>query len=233
MTRRQRKETGKRAPDAGRRAAGRLRGFLGMVAAIAAPPLLFYLLRHAGLSIYVSLVVVAVATGLPALGSLARRGPKKHVIATYFSLASVAAVVLAFVPGSPQFLLARDALITAGTGIWFISTLRGARPLVYTLTKPVLEARFHWPGGWETHWEQAPRFRRMWRISTIMWGCGFLLDAVLRVVLAYSLEPDAVPAATTAMYLATNLVLILLSNVFYISSGMLNPRSILFAPADG
>ncbi|RAX50182.1 hypothetical protein DQ353_06725 [Arthrobacter sp. AQ5-05] len=140
---------------------------------------------------------------------------------------------MAFVPGSPQFLLARDAPITAGTGIWFISTLRGARPLVQTLAKPLIEGPFHWPGGWEAHWEQAPRFRRMWRISSIMWGCGFLLDAVLRVILAYSLEPDPVPAVTTAMHLATNLVLILLSNAFHIASGMPNPRCILFAPADG
>ena len=73
----------------------------------------------------------------------------------------------------------------------------------------------------------------MWRISTIMWGCGFLVDAVLRVILAYSLEPDSVPAVTTAMYLATNLVLIILGNAHYIASGMPNPRSALFAPAGG
>lgn len=201
-----------------------------MLAAIGLPPLLFYLLRHFGLSIYLSLVVVAVATAIPALYALLRPGRSRHVMTTYISLSSVAAVALAFIPGSPQFLLARDALITAGLGIWFISTIGTKRPLAYTLTKPVLEGRFHWPGDWETHWRTAPRFRRMWRVSTIGWGCGFLLDAGLRVVLAYSLEPDAVPAATTIMYLATNLFLMIASNAYYIASGMFNPRSALFTP---
>lgn len=201
-----------------------------MLAAIGLPPLLFYLLRHFGLSIYLSLVVVAVATAIPALYALLRPGRTRHVMTTYISLSSVAAVALAFIPGSPQFLLARDALITAGLGIWFISTIGTKRPLAYTLTKPVLEGRFHWPGDWETHWRTAWRFRRMWRVSTIGWGCGFLLDAGLRVVLAYSLEPDAVPAATTIMYLATNMFLMIASNAYYIASGMFNPRSALFTP---
>ncbi|MDO5745023.1 MAG: VC0807 family protein [Micrococcaceae bacterium] len=212
---------------------GLVRGTLGMILALGAPPLLFYLLRFFGASVYLALVVVAVSTGLPALYSLLRAGSHRHPITTYFSLASVAAVALAFIPGSPQFLLARDALITAGTGLWFISTLRASRPIVYTLTKPLLEGRLRWPGGWEKHWESAPRFRRMWRVSTILWGSGFLLDALLRVALAYSLKPDAVPAATTAMYLGTTAVLMVLSNAYYIASGMLNPRSRLFAPSPG
>ena len=103
------------------------------------------MLRHFGASIYLSLVVVA---GVPAVFSLLRPGPRKHVPTTYFSLASVAAVMLAFIPGNPQFLLARDALITAGTGIRFISTTRRSCPLVHTLTKPLIEGRFHWPGQW-------------------------------------------------------------------------------------
>lgn len=212
---------------------GLVRGTLSLILAMGAPPLLFYLLRLFGASVYLALVVVALATGLPALYSLLRAGSRRRAITTYFSMASVAAVALAFIPGSPQFLLARDALITAGTGIWFLLTLRASRPIVYTLTKPLLEGRFRWPGGWERHWEHAPRFRRMWRISTVLWGSGFLLDALLRVGLAYSLAPDEVPAATTAMYLATSAVLMVLSNAYYIASGMLNPRSILFAPSPG
>lgn len=204
-----------------------------MLAAIGLPPLLFYLLRHFGFSLYASLVVVAVSTGAPALYSLLRPGGNRHVMTTYFSFASLAAVALAFIPGSPQFLLARDALITAGLGLWFFSTIGTKRPLAYTLTKPVLEGRFHWPGNWETHWHAAPRFRRMWRVSTVGWGCGFLLDAVLRVLLAYNLEPDAVPAATTIMYLSTNLFLMIASNIYYIASGMFNPRSALFSASTG
>lgn len=203
---------------------------LGLVAAIAFPPALYYVLRRLGMPIYPALVVVAVATGLPALRSLLRRRPGTSVITTFFSLASLAGVLLAFIPGSPQFLMARDAVITAATGTWFIFSLRSARPLVYTFSRPLLEGRLRWPGAWESLWESAPRFRRMWKLTTLVWGIGFFIDAALRVHFAYTLPADAVPAATTAMYLITNAILIVLSNIFYVASGVFNPSSKLFAP---
>ena len=195
--------------------------------------MLYYVLRAFGLSIYLSLVIVAVATGVPAAVSLIRRRTGASIVTTYFSLVSLAATLLAFIPGSPQFLMARDAAITAGTGALFIYSLRNERPIVYILTKTLLEGRLHWPGNWEKHWDTAPRFRRMWRISTVLWGLGFFLDAGLRVFFAYTINPDIVPALTTAMYLGTNVALIIISNVFYISSGIFNPHSALFATDNG
>lgn len=206
---------------------------LWLVAAIALPPALYYVLRAWGVEIYPALVVVALASGAPAIYSLIRRPRGSSMITTYFSLVSLAAVLLAFIPGSPQFLMARDSIITASTGCWFLYSLRSDRPLVYVLTRPLIEGRMHWPGGWEKHWAAAPRFRRMWRISTLAWGLGFFVDAALRVYFAYNLAPDAVPAVTTAMYLGTNAVLIVGSNVFYIASGIFNPHSRLFASAHG
>ena len=206
---------------------------LYFLAAIALPPVLYYLLRSCGVSIYLSLVIVAAATGAPAIVSLVRRRPGASIVTTYFSLVSLAATSLAFIPGSPQFLMARDAAITAGTGAWFVYSIRTERPVVYTLTRPLLEGRMTWPGDWEKHWEAAPRFRRMWRTSTLLWGLGLILDAVLRVYYAYTINPDLVPALTTAMYLGTNLALIVISNVYYIVSGMFNPHSALFATESG
>ncbi|WP_146111885.1 VC0807 family protein [Arthrobacter sp. MYb227] len=203
------------------------------LAAIALPPALYYVLRAFGLSIYLSLVIVAVATGVPAIWSLVRRRTGASIITTYFSLVSLAATLLAFIPGSPQFLMARDAAITAGTGAWFIYSIRTERPIVYTFTRPLIEGRMHWPGNWEVHWKAAPRFRRMWRISTVVWGLGFFLDAGLRSFFAYTINPDIVPALTTAMYLGTNIALIIISNIFYISSGIFNPHSALFATESG
>lgn len=190
------------------------------------------MLRAFGLSIYLSLVLVAVATGIPAIISIVRHRPGAPILTTYFSLVSLAATLLAFVPGSPQFLMARDAVITAGTGVWFIYSMRAPRPIVYVLTRPLLEGRMHWPSQWEALWERASRFRRMWRVSTFLWGLGFLLDAALRVYFAYTIAPDLVPALTTAMYIGTNIILIIVSNVFYIASGVFNRNSPLYAPAD-
>lgn len=118
--------------------------------------MLYYVLRAFGLSIYLSLVIVAITTGVPALVSLVRRRAGTSIVTTYFSLVSLAATLLAFIPGSPQFLMARDAAITAGTGAWFIYSIRAERPTVYTLTRPLIEGRMTWPVDWEKTLERRP-----------------------------------------------------------------------------
>src|SRR5665811_765994 len=86
------------------------------------------------------------------------------------------------VPAGP----ARGALLTGVTGLWFIASLWGRRPLAYLFSQPLLEGRFRWPRDWDGLWDRSPRFRRMWRNSSLLWGIGTLIDAALRVVMAYT-----------------------------------------------
>lgn len=48
-----------------------------------------------------------------------------------------------------------------------------------------------------------------------MWGIATLIDAVLRVVLAYTLPVQTVPAFSTAMFIGTWLVMQVVTNVYY------------------
>jgi hypothetical protein len=127
--------------------------------------------------------------------------------------------------------LARDAVLTGVTGIWFIASLWARRPLAYVFTKPLLEGRLRWPRNWDALWQASPRFRRMWRISSLLYGIGTLLDALLRVMLAYTLPADTVPALSTALYAVTTLVLIVVTNLVYIYFGVHDRRSKLYAEA--
>ncbi|WP_405138910.1 hypothetical protein [Nocardia sp. NBC_01388] len=49
---------------------------------------------------------------------------------------------------------------------------------------------------WEDRWHAEAGFRRHIRVLTAVWGAGFALDAVVRVVLAQTLPIDAVPLVT-------------------------------------
>ncbi|CAM5732362.1 hypothetical protein STENM223S_10746 [Streptomyces tendae] len=40
----------------------------------------------------------------------------------------------------------------------------------------------------------------MWRRLTVLWGVGLLCDALLRVVMAYTLPVDTVPALDGVLY---------------------------------
>ena len=73
------------------------------------------------------------------------------------------------------------------------------------VSRPLLEGRriFDLPGrarirpastSWDEMWERVPRFRRIWRVCTVIWGSAILADAVVRVVMAYTLPIGLVPA---------------------------------------
>ena len=59
----------------------------------------------------------------------------------------------------------------------------------------------------------------MWRVASVAWGIGTLLDAVLRWVMAYRLPIDVVPALSIALYAVTTIVLFIGTNVYYVLSG--------------
>ena len=203
---------------------------------LALPSVTFYLLRFAGVGVYLALVVSTLVSAVPALVDLGR-GQRPSGLSTYVTAMTLGGLVVTLVPGSTRFLLARESIMTGVTGVWFLVSgcARAARPLAYQFTRPLVEGRWHWPGHWEELWEVSPRFRRMWRVSSVLFGVGLLLDATLRVVLAYTVRPDLVPALGLALYVVTLIVLNVVVNVYYVRSGVFDPRSPLrrgAVPAD-
>ena len=48
----------------------------------------------------------------------------------------------------------------------------------------------------------------MWQVTTLIWGAAFLLDAALRVVIAYAFPVNDVPALVGALWLVTFVIVI-------------------------
>lgn len=194
------------------------------VIGIAGSTALYYLLRHLGVSVYVALVVGAVLSLVPAVVSLLR-GVRPSGLEAFFTVLLFASFAISLLPGDERFLLAKDALVTGGVGFWFLASLRWAdRPLAYQFAKPMIEGRGGWVGDWERRWAEDAWFRRMWRTSSAWWAGGTLLDAVARVVLAYSLPADAVPGLNLAMYVVTVVVLNVVTTVVYVRAGAIRGR---------
>lgn len=182
------------------------------------PVAFFYVLRAAGVSAYLALLAGALASLVSATTTLVRER-RVNGVAAYMTTMLVLSTLVSLIAGSPRFLLARDAWLTGLTGIWFIASCWAPRPLAYHFARAVGEGRFGWPPDWEARWERAPRFRRMWRVASVAWGIGTLLDAVLRWVMAYTLPIDMVPALSIALYAVTTIVLFVATNVYYVLSG--------------
>lgn len=203
-----------------------------MVFDLIVPLALFYGLRGAGVGIYLALLAGALASGVTAVVVVATQR-RLDAVAIFVLTTMLLSVGVSLLTGSTRFLLAKEGWLTAVTGLWFLGTLWARRPLAFQFSRPLLEGRLGWPPDWDALWERAPRFRRMWRISTALWGAGTLLDSAARVAMAYTLPVDLVPALSSAMYAITSVVLIGVTNVYYRAAGVYVPDSPLYRAGPG
>ena len=223
-------QTAETAPVDPARRAGTGRAAVRLVVDFGLPVAIYYAARAAGVPVFAALLVGAVVSSVTAAVPLIRHH-RWDGMALYMAVLMLGGVAVSLVAGSTQFLLAREALLTGVTGLWFIASVWSHRPLAYLFSQPLLEGRFRWPQDWDELWDRSPRFRRMWRVSSTLWGIGTLLDAVLRVVMAYTLEADLVPALGTALYAGTSVVLIAITSTYYAVSGIYRPSSALYSPS--
>lgn len=174
----------------------------------------YYVLRWFGVGVYASLLIStlfsAVTTAVPLI-----RNRRVDGLSLYMTTMLAASVVVSFLAGSPRFLMAKDAWLTGMGGVWFLGSMWTRRPLAYLFTRPLLEGRLGWPGGWEDLWERVPRFRRIWQVSSVLWGIGTLMDAAGRAVMAYTLPVDLVPILSGGLYVVTTVVLVVVTNVYF------------------
>lgn len=178
----------------------------------------FYVLRAIGLEPVLALILA----GVPTAGAIAYRAVRRRkadALGMFVLTILAGSVALTFVTGSPRFLLAKEGWFTGVIGAGFLVTLWFARPLAFTLARGMLR---HSPLGttlrvdtWDEHWEHDSRFRRTWRVATALWGVGLIADAGARVVMAYTLPVDTVPALGGALWAATFIALQVIQHVYF------------------
>jgi hypothetical protein len=206
---------------------------LTLVVDLILPTAAYYVARSAGLSIYLALISSA---AIPVAVLLVRLLRERHLdgLAAYVLATVLLGLAVSFIGGSPRFLLAKDGWLTGVAGLAFLASIRVGRPLAYLFSRPLLEGRGRLlprlpDASWETLWTQTPGFRRAWRVSSAIWGVGLLADAVARVVMAYTLPPDSVPALGGLLYGGTTALILLVTNVYYARIGLFDGRSRLYA----
>ncbi len=187
---------------------------------IGAPIALYYILHGAGVSNIVALSAGAVIPACSAaVGAIT--GRRVDAVAMLVLAGFLVSIAASLVTHNARFLLAKDGLMTAVWGLWFFASLRAHRPAAYEFARPLMEGRK--PFGvcsWEAVWIKQPQFRRIWRVSTAVWGIALLVDAVIRVVMSYSLPVHTVPALGGVLWPVTFLVSQIVTNVYYHRAGL-------------
>ncbi|HEY3479216.1 MAG TPA: VC0807 family protein [Streptomyces sp.] len=153
-----------------------------------------YFLLHGvfGLSAFWSLTLAGAATGVHALAGTIRRRRVDALGMLIFLEMGLSALLL-FVTDDPRIVLVKPAFYLAVAAVYALVTCFAGRPLVLATGTPYApRGDAGLAAAYERAWVESDRFRRTVRVVTAGWAGAFALDAVLRVVVVYSLPPERV-----------------------------------------
>ncbi|HEY4383889.1 MAG TPA: VC0807 family protein [Ktedonobacteraceae bacterium] len=172
-----------------------MRGLLVSIGLNVAVPLLLYSLSKRYIS-QSEVVALSISSIFPLITSIYGiiRHRQLDIIATVFLLGVIAGLLGTLVDGNVKILLIRESFFTGAFGLVCFVSLLFRRPLMYYVgmqmmadNDPVKKARFarqaEYPYGLFVH-----------RLITTVWGCAFVGEFVIRVVLVYTLSTVAVLA---------------------------------------
>ncbi|NUP67059.1 MAG: hypothetical protein HOW71_33340 [Nonomuraea sp.] len=188
---------------------------INLIVNVAAPLAVFYGLRAAGAGQWPALALGVLPPGIRAVWTVATR--RRIDALALFTLSFLAlSVAVSFLTGSARFLLAKDGWMTAVGGLWILATLPRT-PFYFQVIRAVTTGATRERA--EIEWRRSPPFRHMLRVATAIWGIGLVLDAGVRVVLAYRLPVDRVPLISGLQYVAVFAALEVSSQIYLRRAG--------------
>lgn len=174
----------------------------------------YFVAHWLGADDYVALLagsVVALARVL----YVAARSRKFDIFAAVMLGVFLVGLGLSFLTGDAKFLLIKESFATGIAGLAFIVSCFVGRPLIYHAALRMQEGDPARAAEFERKWSDLPEFRHNFRIMSTVWGAGLLFDAVARIPLVLTLSTSAAVGASTALFIAT-MVLLSLWNVRFV-----------------
>jgi hypothetical protein len=153
-------------------------------------------LRSAGLTAVTALPLSGV---FPALGVAigAARHHRIDVVGALVLAGILVGTILGLVSHSARLVLAEGSVPTAVFGVACLVSLRARRPLMFSFalefTGPDTAAGREMTRLWPYE-----GYRRVFRVITVVWGIGFLLEAAARIVIAYNTSTGTALASSKA-----------------------------------
>ncbi len=149
------------------------------------PLIVIQVLLHLGAT---PLIALAAATVFP-LGEMVYEAvhvKRIGLIAIVSLVGLVAGFGLSFATGNAIFALLKDSLLTGVFGLLFLGSLLTSRPLIYRLNLDLAGTDITARAAAEALWER-PAAQHAFRLITLVWGLGLLLEAAARVVAVLTL----------------------------------------------
>lgn len=192
---------------------------LFILASLILPLMVYYGLRSLGFNPFNSLIIGAAPIVLFQLFQIIRKG-KITLTGTLILFILAISIALTYISGDERFMLAKAGFFTLVISAFFFGSLLLKKPLVYLIAVFLLKRMQIQESHLDVLWEQQAGYRRTWKLSTGIWGCGILLNTVVIFLMAYTLPVDTVPILNTVVNLAIFVALQLVTNKLYIDRGI-------------
>ena len=194
-----------------------------LVVDIGIPLALYYGLKALGVSDLTALLA-GVVPGLISSAVSLVRNRRTDLVGMAVVLSMVASAVIAVIGGDARLLLVRNAWISlpfAGITLW---SLRHPQPMTYVVTRAMMPRR---APIMDELWATNARYRGAWKWITVWWGIATVVDAIVRVVVSYTLPISVVPATDPIITVLTVVALQIPTIVLLHRSGTWH---LVFAP---
>lgn len=152
---------------------------------IVAPLIVIQVLLHHGVAPLYTLAAAAVFPLIEMIYEIVTTR-RVGVIASVAFVGIVVGFGLSFATGNAVFALLKDSVFTATFGILFLISLATPQPLIFRLNLDLAGGDAQARAEAEALWD-VPAARRSFRLITLVWGVGLLLEATTRVVAVFTL----------------------------------------------
>jgi len=193
-----------RPASAGTQSSDGLRGaLLPLVVDLAVPLGSYYLLRAAGCELVTALALSSIAPAARTVFGLVRNRTVNGLAALIVAV-NVVSIAISFWSGDPRIMLAKDGAVSSTIGIAILISAFAGRPLMTAGLRPFLikadEAK---AAAFDRLLVSSPRFRRLERMFSLIWGVFLLGECVTRVICAFTLPVGTMVWLGTVIMLGT------------------------------
>ncbi|HTK10137.1 MAG TPA: VC0807 family protein [Ktedonobacteraceae bacterium] len=151
------------------------------------PYIIYTLLKnYTSVSELVALLISGVPPIIDTIVGVIRKG-RVDLIAGIALASIVIGIVLFLVGGSPRVYLIRESFFTAAIGLSYLVSMLFPKPLGFYFARAFVTGNVPEKVEWFNSLWQYPHFRRSMRVTTVVWGIGFLLEVVIRTYLVVTL----------------------------------------------
>ena len=164
---------------------------------VAGPLVAYQMLRSAGLSAVLALVLSGVLPGVSVLGGFIRHRRLDAVGALVLAGIAVG-TVLGLLTGDARLVLVEGSVPTAVFGLLCLASLRSRRPLIFRFALEFMGPDTPRGRDFDGLWRY-PGFRHVFWLFTVVWGLTYLAEAAARIVIVETTSTGTALALSKVM----------------------------------